>query len=69
MEPSVCADLREFFINLLHYELIHLSGLSRAFVLPRVVFLSQNPLQRRLQVRETVLMLQVVGGAHDGMHE
>lgn len=65
---SVCTDLREFFIDLLHDEFIHLSAGTLVHT-PGVIVFSQNPLQRCLQVTQPMLMLQIISGAHDSVHE
>lgn len=65
----VLTDLWELFVDLLHNEFIHLLCCGIPFVLSRVFLLPENPLQRPLQVRQPVLVLQVVRGAYNGVHE
>lgn len=62
-------DLRELLEDLLHDQLIHLLCCSAAFILPEIFLLPENPLQRPLQVRQTVPVLQIVCGSDDGVHE
>lgn len=65
----VCGDLRELLVDLLHDELVHLPDGAGAVGGPQVILLPQDPLQRGPQVVQPVLVLAVVGGAHDGVHE
>lgn len=58
-------DLWELFVDLLHNELIHLLCRSVPLILSGVFLLPENPLQRPLQIRQTVLVLQVVRGAYN----
>lgn len=65
----VRTDLWELFVDLLHNELIHLLCCSIPLILSGVFLLPENPLQSPLQVGQPVLVLQVVRGAYNGVHE
>ena len=62
-------DLWELLVDLLHNEFIHLFRCSAPFLLSGIFLLPENPLQRPLQVRQTVLVLEVVRRAHYGVHQ